>query len=95
MDGQPYSVCGGLRHAGNGIYFRMVSAPYKGKAQPYLLVSALSGTVRCAGDRRAEQAVSQQIVLDYLIANEDRHQGQLRLRYAMETLEFIGGRAGF
>ena len=38
----------------------------------------------------AEQAMSQQIVLDYLIANEDRHQGNFGAVRNAETLEFIG-----
>ena len=41
------------------------------------------------GSQGAEQAMSQQIVLDYIIANEDRHQGNFGAVRDAETLEFI------
>lgn len=42
------------------------------------------------GIKGAERALAQQIVLDYLIVNEDRHQGNFGVLRNADTLEFLG-----
>ncbi len=45
---------------------------------------------KALGIAGAERAIAQQIVLDYLIANEDRHQGNFGAVRNADTLEFVG-----
>ena len=90
MDGQPYSVCEDFVTPET----EYISAWYllHTKAKPNHISLYQHYLERCnaLGIAGAEQAMSQQIVLDYLIANEDRHQGNFGAVRNAETLEFIG-----
>lgn len=88
--GLPYSVCKDFITPET----EYISAWYlmHTKAKPNHISLYQHYLERCntLGIAEAEQAMSQQIVLDYLIANEDRHQGNFGAVRNAETLEFEG-----
>ncbi len=88
--GLPYSVCKDFITPET----EYISAWYlmHTKAKPNHISLYQHYLERCdtLGIAEAEQAISQQIVLDYLIANEDRHQGNFGAVRNAETLEFEG-----
>jgi len=89
-DGVPYSVCEDFVTPDTELVsaWRVMQSQKKGNS-----TSVYRHYLNCCealGVPGIEHAVDQMIVLDYLIANEDRHQNNFGLLRKVDTLEWIG-----
>ena len=89
-DGLPYSVCRDFITPKTEYIPAWYLMHTKAKPNHVSLYQHYLERCEALGIPGAERMLSQQIVLDYLIANEDRHQGNFGAVRNAETLEFIG-----
>lgn len=89
-EGKPYSVCEDFITSETELVsaWRVMQTQKQSNS-----ISVYRHYLNCCeamGVKDAELAVNQMIVLDYLVANEDRHQNNFGLIRNAETLEWIG-----
>lgn len=89
-DGKPYSVCEDFVSADTELVsaWRVMQTQKKDNS-----TSVYKHYLNCCetlGIKNIRQSVDEMIVLDYMIANEDRHQNNFGLLRKAETLEWIG-----
>lgn len=90
-EGVPYSVCEDFINAGHGTGQRVAGVADGEKGQQHLGSNQhYLNCCRALGVADIALAVDQMIVLDYLIANEDRHQNNFGLIRDANTLEWLG-----
>lgn len=89
-DGKPYSICEDIATPD----MEMVSAWYVLQTQPRSNSTSLYqhylGCCRALGIESVQEDIDRMIVLDYIIANEDRHLNNFGLLRDANTLEWIG-----
>ena len=89
-DGQPYSICEDIASPNA----EMVSAWYVLQTQKRSNSTSLHqhylGCCRALGIESIQEDIDRMIVLDYIIANEDRHLNNFGLLRDANTLEWIG-----
>ena len=88
-DGLPYSVCRDFITPKTEYIPAWYLMHTKAKPNHVSLYQHYLERCEALGIPGAERMLSQQIVLDYIIANEDRHQGNFGAVRDAETLEFI------
>lgn len=89
QQGQPYSVCEDFITPNTEFISAWYLLHTAAKPNHVSLYRHYLDRCEAVGIKGAERALAQQIVLDYLIANEDRHQGNFGVIRDADTLEFL------